>query len=51
MMLNNYGTLSNDLPHHHYTFKASKKHDPDTPTLSEAMAGIHNKGFKESINK
>ena len=32
LMLNEYGTLNNLLPHFGYTFKANKKKDPDTQT-------------------
>ena len=51
LMLNQDGTLSNALPHCHFTFKASKRHDPDTPTLPQDMTVTHTEEFKKVTNK
>ena len=48
MMLKKDGNLSNALPNFHFTIKASKKHDPNNPTLPEDMSLIHNEEWKEA---
>ena len=50
-----YGVLD-DLPMHVFTnspqfFKAGKKHDPDTPTIKEALGGPHRREFIKAMKK
>ena len=49
LMLNEDCTLENILPNCLYSLKASKKKDPDTPNLTDAMAGPHKEEFKEAM--
>ena len=44
ILLNENGTFNNVLTHCSYCFKASKKKDPNTPNLTDAMSGPNKKG-------